>query len=210
MTVHRCIRVFSLAALLLIVPAGVFPQDVDAMAKWTALTIVHYRVVGEYAAEAPLLAGTTPSKAQATDRVDIEFDWDQFEMKMAGEAKVTNSPTTFTPLAVGPCPPARPSGALEIATALSVENAAAPGMINVALKTDTPAGAAPTASDDGPCGSAWTDVAASSTTKDQMLQIMPAMMLAMGPNPSMVTPDGKSLFVKAAGWTWTFTPTAVR
>jgi hypothetical protein len=25
MTLHRCIRVFSLAALLLIVPAGVFP-----------------------------------------------------------------------------------------------------------------------------------------------------------------------------------------
>jgi hypothetical protein len=42
-----------------------------------------------------------------------------------------------------------------------------------------------------------------------MLQIMPAMMLAMGPNPS-VTPDGKSLFVKGAGWTWTFTPTPVR
>jgi hypothetical protein len=35
-------------------------------------------------------------------------------------------------------------------------------------------------------------------------------MLAMGPNPSMVTPDGKSMFVKGAGWTWTFTPTPVR
>jgi hypothetical protein len=56
MTLRRCIRVFSLAALLIIVPAGVFAQDVGAMAKWTALTVVHYGVAGEYSAETPLLA----------------------------------------------------------------------------------------------------------------------------------------------------------
>jgi len=209
MTLHRCIRVFSFAALLIIVPAGVFAQDVDAMAKWTALTIVHYRVVGEYSAEVPLLADSA-TKAQATDRIELEFDWDQFEMKMSGEAKITNAPTASTPIAVGSCPPARPSGPLEIATVLSVKNAPAPGMVDVAIKSDTPAGSAPRATDTGPCGSEWAEVAASSAPKNQMLQIMPAMMLAMGPNPTMVTPDGKSLFVKGAGWTWTFTPTAVR
>ena len=55
----------------------------------------------------------------------------------------------------------------------------------------------------------WRDVAAASTSQDQMLQIMPAMRLAMGPNAS-ITPDGKSLFVSGGGWTWTFTPMAVR
>jgi hypothetical protein len=37
---HRCVRVVSLAALLIIVPAGVFAQDVDAMASRAALTVV--------------------------------------------------------------------------------------------------------------------------------------------------------------------------
>ena len=209
MTAHRYVRVVSFAALLLIVPAGVFAQDVDAMAKWTALTIVHYRVVGEYSGETPLLADNI-TKAQASDRVELEFDWDQFEMKMAGEAKVANFPTQFTPIAVGECPPARASGALEIATALSVKDSPAGGLVNVALRSDNPAGAVPVVSDEGPCGTQWRDVAAKTATTDQMIQIMPAMMLAMGPNPGMVTPDGKSLFVKGAGWTWTFTPTAVR
>ena len=207
MTLHRCIRVLSLAALLLIVPAGVFAQDVDAMAKWTALTIVRYRVVGEYSADSRLLAreGTT---VPAKDRVELEFDWDQFEMKLAGEAKITNASTQSTAPA-GACPLVRASGPLEVATALSVKDAA-PGAVNVSIKSDTPAGAARIPADDGSCGTEWRDVAAASTTQDQMLQILPAMMLAMGPNPSMVTADGKSMFVKGAGWTWTFTPTAVR
>lgn len=38
MTVQRCIRVCSFAALLLIVPAGVFAQDVDATTEWTVET----------------------------------------------------------------------------------------------------------------------------------------------------------------------------
>jgi len=207
MTVHRCIRVFSLAALLLIVPAGIFAQDIDAMAKWTALTIVHYRVVGEYSAESRLIAGEN-TMVPATDRVELEFDWNQFDMNLAGEANITNAPTQFTP-PTGACPMVRSSGALEVATALAVKDAA-PGTVNVLIKSDTPAGAARIASDDGSCGTEWRDVAAASTTRDQMLQILPAMMLAMGPNPSMVTPDGKSMFVKGSGWTWTFTPTAVR
>lgn len=51
MTMHRCIRVCSFAALLMIVPAGVFAQDVEAMAKRTALTNFRYRAAGEYSAE---------------------------------------------------------------------------------------------------------------------------------------------------------------
>ena len=208
MALHRSIRVLSFATLLLIVPVAVSAQDIDAMAKWTALTIVHYRVVGEYSGETQLLASTL-TKAQATDRVEFELDWNQFDMKMAGEATVKNTPTQFTPIGVGGCPAPRVNGALEVATLLSVKDAVA-GHVNVALKNDKPAGARPVASEEGPCGTTWEDLAASSTTKDQMLTIPPAMMLAMGPNPGMVTPDGKSMFVKGEGWTWTFTPTAVR
>jgi hypothetical protein len=44
-----------------------------------------------------------------------------------------------------------------------------------------------------------------------MLQVMPAMMLAMGPpGTGSISQDGKSLLVKSNNWTWTFTPTPVR
>lgn len=211
MTLHRCIRVCSLAALLLIFPAGVFAQDVDAMAKWTALTVVHYRVVGEYAAESQFLKGALSSaSANATDRVELEFDWDQFEMKLAGAATIRNSATQFVPIQRSGCPPLRVNGALEIATAVSAKDGPAPGMVVVALKRDHPAGQIPLSPDGMPCGTEWETAAATSATAEKMLQVLPAMMLAMGPNPGMVTADGKSMFVKGEGWTWTFTPTPVR
>ena len=48
MALHRCFRAFSFAALLLIVPAGVFAQDAGALAKSTPLTTtVHQIAVGE-------------------------------------------------------------------------------------------------------------------------------------------------------------------
>jgi hypothetical protein len=44
-----------------------------------------------------------------------------------------------------------------------------------------------------------------------MLQVIPAMMLAMGPpGANGISPDGKSFIVKAQSWTWTYTPTPVK
>lgn len=202
--------VAGLSVLALSAPQA-FAQDLDAMAKWTALTVVHYRVVGEFSGEAPIFSGRQAAhKARANDRIEIEFDWNQEEMKLAGKATFKNFPTTFKPNALRQgCPPLKVDGALELATVLSVKDSA-PGTVEIELKRDHPAGAVPWTDDEKkPCGSNWDPVAAKSETASTMMPVSPAMMLAM-PGSDMVTPDGKSLVVKSEGWTWTFTPTPVK
>ena len=57
----------------------------------------------------------------------------------------------------------------------------------------------------------WNPVAAKSQATPINFQIPPAMSLAMpGGAPYALSADKKSLILKAAGWTWTSTPTEVR
>lgn len=215
MSVSHTFRVKpALVAVLSVVAwsARAEAQNVDAMAKWTALTIVHYRIVGEFDAEVPLFSGaSTRTFAKAIDRVEIEFDWDQNEMKMVGKATFKNFPTTFTPNPRPNCPPAKFDGVLEQATVLSVKDTMpGTGTITIDVKRDVPGGAVPWTEDNKPCGTLWDKIAPKTETKQDMLQVVPAMMLAM---PGMTTADGKSLVVKApktGGWTWTLTPTPVK
>jgi hypothetical protein len=195
---------FALFAL----STDVSAQNVDEMAKWTALTVVHYRVVGEHSDETGPFGGFTP--VGATDRVEIEFDWDQFEMKLAGPAKITNSPTRSpAPVGLPGCPAPRVDGALEVLTAVSISEQI-PGMLTIATTSSSPAGSYSGPSEQGPCGNRY-EVAAKSESDSITLQVVPAMMLAMGPpGTEPISQDGKSLVVKSGNWTWTFTPTPVR
>ena len=202
-------RAVAHAFALLAGATGVDAQNVDEMAKWTALTVVRYRVVGEFSGETPLFAGGGQN-ARATDRVELEFDWDQFEMKLAGTAKITNADTEFTPIPIGDCPASRVNGKLEVANAVSVSSDQLPGMLTVTTSSQTPAGANSGPNENGPCAATY-DHAAGSATGTTTLQVIPAMMLAMGPpGANGISPDGKSFIVKAQAWTWTYTPTPVR
>lgn len=197
---------YSLA--LFVVSTHVAAQNVDEMAKWTALTVVHYRVLAEYSGETTLFAEGWPA-VQATDRVEIEFDWDQSEMQLAGSAKITNSPTRHgAPAGIDGCPAPRVDGTLEVLTAVSISGQ--PGSLEVATTTENPAGTYPGPNEEGPCGASF-EVAAKSTTGTMSLRPLPAMMLAMGPpGTGSISQDGKSLVMKSENWTWTFTPTPVR
>lgn len=208
-------RMFKRALVVLLPAIAVaapqaLAQNVDAMAKWTALKVVRYRVVADFTGDTQLFAGNQRNrKARATDRIEIEFDWNQEDMKLAGKATFKNFPTTFTPHPLQGCPAIRIEGALEVATVLSVKDMS-PGMLTIDLKRDLPGGAVPWTEDNKPCGSLWDKVAPRSETEQQILQVVPAMMLAM-PGVAQITPDGKSLVVKGGdGWTWTFTPTPVK
>src|SRR5262245_25988632 len=85
------------ASVFLIPVRSTSAQDIDAMAKWTALTIVHYVAVGEYSGTQPVITAAKEVDlgwaAQVTDRVEIEFDWDQQEMKLVGKSAIRNFPT---------------------------------------------------------------------------------------------------------------------
>ena len=49
------LKVAVLALLIALAASSAAAQDMDAMAKWTAYTVVHYKVVGEHSGTAPLL-----------------------------------------------------------------------------------------------------------------------------------------------------------
>ena len=70
-------------------------QDTDAMLKWTEAKVVHYRVVGEFSRTIGILAEDGPSggNAPVTDRVEIEFDWNQENNKIVGKPVIRNFPT---------------------------------------------------------------------------------------------------------------------
>ena len=122
----------SLLAALAVLPARASAQDVDAMAKWTSYAVVHYHYVGTYSGETKVLVGTQGlyRVAPVTDRVEIDFDWDQNEMKLAGTPVIKNFPSTVgTPVPVNQCPPPRIEGgmpALESSHAIAYAQKLAP------------------------------------------------------------------------------------
>ena len=201
----------------------VLAQDQDAMLKWTQTKVVHYRVVGEYSGTLNIFAR---SEAAVTDRVEIEFDWNQEENKLVGDPAIKNFPSkTGAIVPLLECPAPKINGAFEFITILSLKDqpdetmrVAAPGLV-MESKRDYPAGEVPLLPDSAAasCGSKWEKLAAKSVPASEVLQVPLAMLLAMGPaGGSNITPDGKSFVNKYeagtsnAGWTWTYTPTPVQ
>ena len=199
-------------------------QDMDAMAKWTAAKVVHYRVVGEFSGAVNILS--IRDRATVTDRVEIEFDWNQEENKVVGKPIIRNLPTKLGAIApLAECPAPKVNGAFEFITILSVKDQpdetmrmAAAGIV-IEGRRDHPAGEAPVIPNraEAPCGTTWEKVEAKSETTSEVLTVPVAMMLAMGKaGGANITPDGKSFVekfgagTKHAGWTWTYTPTIVK
>lgn len=205
----------AVAAALSMKP--VVAQDIDAMAKWTALTVVHYVAVAEFSAPRRVVTGTKNSdlgwSAPAADRVEIEFDWDQQEMKLVGKPAIRNFPSKIGPITVlKACPLPKIAGTLEVVTASNLRDTGAGG-VQFDARMDVPGGSVPFPADEQfgvPCGAKWDTSVAASTTATEILQIPPAMMLAMGGGGFGISADKKSLILKGKEWTWTFTPTPVK
>lgn len=213
----------SLLAADSLLPARAGAQNVDAMARWTAYEVVHYHVVGAYSGETTILMSKQGQwrAAPVQDHVEIDFDWNQQEMKLVGVPTITNFPSTVGPIPpVAGCPDAKVNGTYEMATVTAVTDRGGTILALTSVRA-FPAGSIPSPAEMDPCGSSWDPVTASTVTAENMLQVLPAMMLAMpGAGAYAVTPDGKSMYVKggntgtnASGvndWSWTYTPSPVR
>ena len=212
-------------AVLACLPAWSSAQDVNAMARWAALKVVHYHLVGEFSGEATIMisAQDFSAAAQVTDRVEVDFDWDQTEMKTVGKPIVKNFPTKLGAITKRTgCPSPRIEGAFELSTVTTVTGSV--GILSLEHKRDQPGGAIPWSALDAPgipCSANWDPAKPTSEVTSNDLQVPPAMMLAAGAVGAIkVTPDGKSLVVPAEAlgadatglesWAWTFTPTAVK
>lgn len=200
-----------------ILPSRVSAQavDMDLMAKWSAVTVVRYAVVGEFAGDPTVLSGALGYNAQAhvTDRVELSFDWNQNETALVGTPTFKNSPSKFSLTPVAGCPPARISGAYDHIEIHSVKQFSS--VLQVATTRSYPAGSVPHATETAPCGAEWDAATAKVDTAEIMLLVPPTIYLAMpaaGGSTMSISADRKSMILKDPnnGWTWTYTPTAVR
>jgi hypothetical protein len=141
-----------------------FAQDIDAMATWTAAAVIHYSVVGEFSGETRIMSfeRTFPvsDSAQVTDRVEVEFDWDQQELKPVGAPVFGNFPSTTAALRVlEGCPATKIEGAFEFATIVEWKELPYPmSGIGLVLRRDYVGGAIPhpaRESGAGACGHRW-------------------------------------------------------
>lgn len=208
-----------LAALGVLLARPAAGQDYDAMAKWTAAKVVHYKIVGDVAGKMVILQGAhTLRHAAATDHIELEFDWDNQEMAMLGTPVLRNTPTKLgaidpSPAGMDGCPPPRIEGAPEFATVTRVT--AVSVLLQIELKQHTAGGALPWtgARAEGKCGDEWDPASPSEETMVVQLQLPPGMMLAMSADSRgyNLSKDGKSLVPRPEnGWSWVITPSIVR
>ena len=202
-----------------------FAQDIDAMARWTAYQIVHYKVVGEFSGEVLVLTGAKGFKAtaNATDRIEVEFDWNQQEFNLVGKPVIRNFPTKLGAL-IPPtkCGPPTVSGTFEFVTGTELtapEAMRMSGALLINVRRDLPAGIIPHQDDYEKCSGADAAAAKTETTTLGVMAI-PGMYLVMptaGAQGMTISADKKSIISapgkKGAsnyGWTWTYTPTPVK
>jgi hypothetical protein len=209
----------TLLSLVASTAPSVSAQDVNAMAKWTAATVVHYRIVGEFKGKWTILKGKKLSRdAQVNDRVEIDLDWDQMAFKLVGQPVIKNAPTTLGAIDAprfvnmkGTCPPVRIDRQPEYVTVVGVT-----GLSSVLQLEQTRQMAGGALPDNGEtatatCGEEWDPAAPATTTLKEGLTLPPAMAIVMPAMAGMTaTPDGKSLVLKNKDWTWTYTPTIVK
>ena len=193
-------------------------QNIDLMAKWTAATVVHYKVAAEFSGEAVLFtADKLPGRGMVTDRFDVEFDWNQSEFAMIGTPIITNFPSKLVSVLKNGTCTTTVSGAFEHATIVELRNDPALGMANAVhaeVQRDLPAGTVAGMNEVGPCA-AIRQAMARSVRHRIAVPAPNGMMLAMPSGQAGYQHNGKAFIIKATssdekGWTYTVTPTIVK
>jgi len=203
-------------------PLGAQAPDMALMAKWSAVTVVHYVMIGDYAGELVVMKSPrgVEAKAKVTDRVEFTFNWNQREMALVGAATVKNFPATVVLARDGECPAPRITAPYEGWDIAAVTGIAGGGGLTLTGTRTYAAGAFPrarpnvTASQEV-CGDVWEPVAATTETHQMIVGVASTLWYALpsaGGEFVSVSKDGKSIIVvdHATGWTWTYTATPVR
>ena len=220
---HRTSRLTIVIVILGLRAAPLAAQqpDMNVMAKWSAVTVVHYVMTGEFKNPLVIMRSNMLGEAKPTvsDRVELTFNWNQQQMALVGPVGIQNYNATwsFAPPS-GECPLPRITAPYEGFTVTAVTGGS--GMLTLKVKRGYAAGAFPrakpnvTASQEV-CGDVWVPVAATAEDDEMMVGVASTMWYAIpsaGGESVSVTKDGKSIVVvdNATGWTWTYTATPVR
>lgn len=194
-------------------PAFTQNFDMAAAAKWSAARIVHYEVVGEVADQHVQIPPVDADLyADVTDRVTLSFDWNREKNTFVGVPRFQNYPGSVKNL-VGmerKCPTGSLNGPYEHFDIASIKPGA-PGqaveLVGKRIHPDTMVAES--------CGSKLRLYKGAVTPKTEYIAPPDPQMLAMAgmlpaDSPIKVTPDGKSMTMRAKnnGWVWTYTPSA--
>jgi len=156
-------------------------QNIDLMTKWTAATVVDYKVTAEFSGEAVLFStGGLHGHGMVTDRFEVEFDWNQSEFAMIGKPIIKNFPSKLVSVLKNGTCTTTVSGAFKHATIVELRNDPALGMSNAVhaeTQRDLSAGTVATDSEVGPCAKVF-QAAARSVRHRIALPTPNGMMLA--------------------------------
>jgi hypothetical protein len=216
----------SLVLMLSLCPRPVEAQtieDIEAMSKWMEVEIVHYKVVGDYKGTMTLLRFADQYfqgivMADVTDRIEIEFDWNQKTYALVGTPIIRNAPTKIvkieatntegcpgsTKVDVGP--------EFLIGTSLKDGGAGIAGHVVLDGKRQSATGSFPTKTDGG-CGIANATSSSEPVKLEIPAAITPTLLYLPPSQTYRATADKKSIVMVMEsrgleGWTWTITPTA--
>jgi hypothetical protein len=193
-------------------PGAAPAQDMAAMQKWDKVQIIHYEVVGEFRQKHVQIPPIDADLyADVVERVKLSFDWNRKKNVMVGQPTIRNEPATVSNL-VGldkKCPSGKLNGAYEHFDVDAIRQARPGEALELVGRRVHPD----------------TLVAESCSAKLRLFKgaVKPAkeyigppgpeilIMASMVPpgGPFSVTPDGKSIVMKAQNnnWVWTYTPT---
>jgi len=182
MTKHRVIVGVVLALGALMSARESAAQNIDLMTKWTAATVVDYKVTAEFSGEAVLFStGGLHGHGMVTDRFEVEFGWNQSEFAMIGKPIIKNFPSKLVSVLKNGTCTTTVSGAFKHATIVELRNDPALGMSNAVhaeTQRDLSAGTVATDSEVGPCAKVF-QAAARSVRHRIALPTPNGMMLAM-------------------------------
>jgi hypothetical protein len=183
------------------------------MAKWTAVEVVRYVVVGQLSTETEVIRGAQGyhRSGRVTDRVELTFDWNQQEMTLAGTPTFKNFPSTVAVTEVEGCPPTKVSGTYDFLELAAVEQFST--MLRMTGTSRSLGGSIAGINEEQRCGAVWDDAVARSERVEIMMLILPTTYFGMPMPPGMsLSPDGKSIILadQSTGWSWTYTPTPLK
>jgi hypothetical protein len=208
--------------------AQVTVDDIDAMVKWMEYEVVHYKFVGDYSGSFGMLNGANKAGfvpvGSFTDRIEVEFDWNQKEHVLVGKPVIRNFPSKLVKSQTQAGCQSKVDGAVEVATALELKAdgpEAGIGYLMLVVRRDLPGGSFILMGDGGPtiCGSDWANAAPTPTNSTLGIwAASPTLLFTAAQTGMKITPDKKSMIVppdmagptRNDGWTWTITPTGVK
>jgi hypothetical protein len=185
-------------------------MDMAVMQKWSQAKVIRFQVAGIHKARTGVVFGDYEGKADVTDRMTVEYLFDNKTRKVVGEPKIVDFPSeTANIKADGTnCPPPQLKGAYEHFK--MVKSAVMGTQIQVTGNRIFPAASV----SQYPASCGMKSVPGGTVEKFLFVTIMDARLLGMpiqtGNKNMAVAADRKSFTVAGAeNWSWTYTPSVV-